>query len=222
MVEGASSRVDIRFMVMARQATVSEAAALDSGALVWLRRNTVLMKAFENPKHEGNSSKYHTGKPCMNIGCAEPAGTWWSPLWCLRCNVKRLRRIGQQFDMLEEVFRNRTRHDKTTFAEQGDDHKFRTAMTLTHEILAAHLAKDPRKRSPSLTKAIDATCQLCLHQFHDKDDETEVLDLKRCTAKHWVRFIADHPSEPEPFNVSYHLCDRCHYAATHAPILRPR
>lgn len=53
------------------------------------------MKAYEDPNHEGNSSKYHTGKKCIN-GCGRPAGTAWSPYWCFECNVERMRRIGNQ------------------------------------------------------------------------------------------------------------------------------
>lgn len=40
-----------------------------------------------------NSARYHTGKPCIEKGCSEPAGTAWSPLWCFRHNVERMDRI---------------------------------------------------------------------------------------------------------------------------------
>lgn len=88
-------------------------------------------------------------------------------------------------------------------------------MTLTHDILADHMAKEPRKRSTALTKALNAACQLCLDQFQDNDDETEVLDLTRCTAKHRVRFMWADPLEPELVKLTCRLCDRCRYAATH-------
>lgn len=52
------------------------------------------MRAFEDPKHEGNSKKYHTGKTCIEKGCDRPAGTWWSPSWCFAHNVARMTRIG--------------------------------------------------------------------------------------------------------------------------------
>jgi hypothetical protein len=55
------------------------------------------MLAFEDPNHEGNSPKYHTGKPCMTQGCDKPAGTWWSPYWCFEHNVERIKRIDTQF-----------------------------------------------------------------------------------------------------------------------------
>ncbi len=51
------------------------------------------LKAFEKPEHEGNSPTYHTGKPCVEKGCKNPAGTWWSPLWCMEHNIARLHRI---------------------------------------------------------------------------------------------------------------------------------
>ena len=52
------------------------------------------MKPTADPNHDGNSSKYHTGKPCSVKGCAEPAGTWWGPSWCQKHNHERLERIG--------------------------------------------------------------------------------------------------------------------------------
>ena len=51
------------------------------------------MKAFEDSDHEGNSAAYHTGKRCVTKGCKEPAGTWWSPHWCFKHNVERIRGI---------------------------------------------------------------------------------------------------------------------------------
>ena len=55
------------------------------------------MEAYEDPKNEGNSSKYHTGKVC--IECQErPAGTAWSPYWCYECNVERMKRITKQME----------------------------------------------------------------------------------------------------------------------------
>lgn len=54
---------------------------------------TPKLKAFEDASHDGNSAKYHTGKPCIEKGCPEPAGTWWSPHWCFKHNVERINRI---------------------------------------------------------------------------------------------------------------------------------
>ena len=58
------------------------------------------MKPFEDPNHEGNSNKYHTGKLCVERHCNNPAGTAWSPRWCFECNVKRMRDISNQFELL--------------------------------------------------------------------------------------------------------------------------
>jgi hypothetical protein len=52
------------------------------------------MRPFENPAHEGNlSSQYMTGKRCLVAGCMHPAGTAWSPLWCVLHNISRMSQI---------------------------------------------------------------------------------------------------------------------------------
>lgn len=51
-----------------------------------------------DPNYEGNSAKYHTGKPCITKGCGKPAGTTWSPMWCQACNAERLDRVSRGFD----------------------------------------------------------------------------------------------------------------------------
>lgn len=51
------------------------------------------LEPIDDPSHEGNSARYHTGKPCVESGCTEPAGTGWSPHWCQRHNAERIRRI---------------------------------------------------------------------------------------------------------------------------------
>lgn len=58
--------------------------------------------AFEDPNHEGNLSKYHSGKPCHTKGCKEPAGTRWSPYWCFKHNVERMNRISAQLEDFAE------------------------------------------------------------------------------------------------------------------------
>jgi len=70
-----------------------------------LRTDTIInMKTTENlvtaydPSHEGNSAKYHTGKPCIIKGCDEPAGTAWGKYWCFKCNVKRMKDISDFLD----------------------------------------------------------------------------------------------------------------------------
>lgn len=37
------------------------------------------MRPYADPDHLGNSPEYHTGEPCVERGCARPAGTVWSP-----------------------------------------------------------------------------------------------------------------------------------------------
>lgn len=53
----------------------------------------IKMLPFEDPDHDGNSLKYHTGKACRTEGCKEPAGTFWSPHWCQAHNTARMHRI---------------------------------------------------------------------------------------------------------------------------------
>lgn len=61
------------------------------------------LKAFEDPSHIGNSAQYRTGKVCIENGCHNLAGTAWSPYWCFSCNVKRMKKITQQFLELARV-----------------------------------------------------------------------------------------------------------------------
>jgi len=58
------------------------------------------VKPTEDPAHEGNSAKYHTGKTCIVKGCVQPAGTWWGPSWCMQHNHERLERIGANLDSM--------------------------------------------------------------------------------------------------------------------------
>ena len=61
------------------------------------------MAGYNDPNHEGNSEKYHTGKLCVE-GCRRPAGTAWSPYWCFECNVKRINRINKHLKQLTSCF----------------------------------------------------------------------------------------------------------------------
>jgi hypothetical protein len=58
------------------------------------------LKAYENPDHPGNGPEHHTGKPCIEKGCTNPAGTAWSPHWCFPCNVARIKRVSGQMEKL--------------------------------------------------------------------------------------------------------------------------
>jgi len=58
---------------------------------------------YNDKSDPGNGPKYHTGKPCIERGCERPAGTYWSPLWCVECNIERIDRINNRFsEMLKE------------------------------------------------------------------------------------------------------------------------
>ena len=61
------------------------------------------MRAYEDPNHEGNSSKHHTGKPCCEPGCDSPAGTWWGPYWCFKHSVERIQRIDASFKSINKA-----------------------------------------------------------------------------------------------------------------------
>ena len=49
--------------------------------------------AYCDPNNPGNGAQHHTGEPCIEPGCDEPAGTAWGPWWCFGHNVERLDRI---------------------------------------------------------------------------------------------------------------------------------
>lgn len=59
-------------------------------------------RPYADPNHSGNGPEHLTGATCITFDCEEPAGTWWSPLWCQRCNTDRMDRIGRRLrEMLE-------------------------------------------------------------------------------------------------------------------------
>ncbi|HBN6266147.1 TPA: hypothetical protein L3N15_004128 [Vibrio parahaemolyticus] len=62
------------------------------------------LEAFEDPNHEGNSKKYHSGNPCITPDCDRPAGTLWSHLWCFECNVQRMRKITRNLEKMAGEF----------------------------------------------------------------------------------------------------------------------
>lgn len=55
---------------------------------------------YNDPHAPGNSPSHHTGKTCIEPGCLRPAGTAWSPHWCMACNVRRIERINAQLAAL--------------------------------------------------------------------------------------------------------------------------
>ncbi len=60
------------------------------------------MKPWADADDPRNGSDQHTGKPCIEKGCDNPAGTAWSPHWCFPCNVERIQRIDAFFEELEK------------------------------------------------------------------------------------------------------------------------
>ena len=62
---------------------------------------------YEDPTHEGNSDKYLTGNACIEKGCGKPAGTWWSPLWCFKHNVDRMKRIDASLNAIAALSQTR-------------------------------------------------------------------------------------------------------------------
>lgn len=41
-----------------------------------------------------------SGLICDTAGCEEPAGTWWTPIWCPDHDVERLTQISGEFDRI--------------------------------------------------------------------------------------------------------------------------
>lgn len=41
-----------------------------------------------------------SGRSCIEVGCSEPAGTLWGPLWCPEHDRQRLDRITDQLERL--------------------------------------------------------------------------------------------------------------------------
>jgi len=60
--------------------------------------------SYNDPDDDGNSSKYHTGKECIEKDCDNPAGTAWSPHWCFECNTKRIDNIKKSIDEIDKKF----------------------------------------------------------------------------------------------------------------------
>lgn len=44
-----------------------------------------------------------SGKPCIESGCNQPAGTLWGPHWCPEHDVERLDRISASMDRLASL-----------------------------------------------------------------------------------------------------------------------
>ena len=59
----------------------------------------------------GHVCQEPSGKPCIEAGCGEPAGTLWGPLWCPGHDVERLERIGASLDAFAYSFVGDNRGD---------------------------------------------------------------------------------------------------------------
>jgi hypothetical protein len=59
------------------------------------------MDPWQDPNDWRNEPQFHTRKPCAEKGCAKPAGTWWSPIWCQTHNAERIDRINGRFAKVE-------------------------------------------------------------------------------------------------------------------------
>lgn len=57
-----------------------------------------------DPNHPDNSPEHHTGRPCIEDGCTEPAGTAWGPHWCMLHNAERMERISRSMREMLESF----------------------------------------------------------------------------------------------------------------------
>ncbi len=58
------------------------------------------MANAHDPNDPANSKLYYVGKPCIEKGCGNPAGTAWSELWCWECNAKRLDRVTSSLESI--------------------------------------------------------------------------------------------------------------------------
>lgn len=63
-------------------------------------------KATAHPNcREGHVCQKPSGRPCIERGCYQPAGTLWGPLWCPAHDEERLNRITTSLHNLAEELR---------------------------------------------------------------------------------------------------------------------
>jgi hypothetical protein len=65
--------------------------------------------AYNDIDDEGNSEQYHTAKKCIEPGCNNPAGTAWSPFWCVKHNMERMDKINRQMEEIQKVINTNRR-----------------------------------------------------------------------------------------------------------------
>lgn len=66
------------------------------------------MSDYEDVYSEGNSHTYLTGESCIVEGCKQPAGMAWSPLWCVKHNIRRMRQIEEAYKKVQEQLQRGT------------------------------------------------------------------------------------------------------------------
>jgi hypothetical protein len=62
-----------------------------------MKRRMGTMPPYQDRSHPGNGPEYRTAKPCLE--CGQEAGTWWSHLWCVDCNIRRMARISASLSL---------------------------------------------------------------------------------------------------------------------------
>ena len=123
---------------------------------------------YQDPAHDGNSAQYHSGKSCRTKGCKEPAGTWWSPLWCFRHNVERMDNISSTLESMA---------DKARFSElvnKACEDWRRTVGNLLNERNAILRAAGGKVTA---TKEQHRDSKHWSHQSHRDGSETYQIDL---------------------------------------------
>ena len=61
----------------------------------------IIKGGYNDREAEGNSDKYKTGNKCLMTGCNNPAGTAWSPFFCVDCNIDRMDKITLQMEDIQ-------------------------------------------------------------------------------------------------------------------------
>ena len=120
---------------------------------------------IEDPDHEFNSAKYHTGKECIEAGCTKPAGTAWSPHWCQACNCERMQRITQQLNEMTGTIEMRqvTIDEAQAAGEKSKRAAIRSCLKhwrYNHSKTIAELEKEP------VNALVSGLCALC-HRYQN-------------------------------------------------------
>lgn len=126
------------------------------------------MLAYQDPNHEGNSAKYHSGERCRGKDCKEPAGTWWGEHWCFKHNVERMDKISATLETMAEKAKLSEMVDKAV------ENWRRTVNSLLRERNAILRAAGGKVTA---TKDQHRHSQHWSHQSHKDGSETYQIDL---------------------------------------------